>query len=97
MTALFLDTSAAAKLYVVERGTTWLTSLADPAGHNEIFIVRLTVVEIAGTLFRRVKGSMLCAEEASAAMSALRRDLERTFQVLEFDTVVSDLASQVRL
>ncbi|MDP2935437.1 MAG: type II toxin-antitoxin system VapC family toxin [Dehalococcoidia bacterium] len=91
-TAYFLDSSAAIKLYVVERGTTWITNLAAVAGRNEIFIVRLTVVEIAATLFRRVRGSKLSEEQAASAVSALYRDIEWTYQIVEFNPVLSDLA-----
>ncbi len=50
MVAYFLDSSAAVKLYVVEPGTAWLTKLVDPADSNEIFVVRITPVEIAAAL-----------------------------------------------
>lgn len=92
MTAYFLDSSAAVKFYVVEQGTTWITNLAAVAGRNEIFIVRLAVVEIAATLFSRVRGRKLSQDQAASAVSALRRDIGWTYQIVEFNPVLSDLA-----
>lgn len=92
MTAYFLDSSAAVKFYVVERGTRWITNLAALAARNKIFIVRLTMVEIAATLFRRVRGTSLSQDQAASAMSALRRDIEWTYQIVEFNPVLSDLS-----
>ncbi len=95
MAVYFLDSSAAAKLYVAERGTIWLANLAYPVGRNELLGVRLTAVEIAATLFRRVKGHVLSREQAASAVGALRRDLEWTYEIVEFSPAVSDLALAV--
>lgn len=92
MTVYFLDTSAAAKLYVVERGTDWLTSIADPLARNELIIGRLTVVEIAAALYRRAKAGLLSRAQTASAMASLRRDMELTYQVVEFDQAVSHAA-----
>jgi len=90
--AYFLDSSAAAKLYLAEQGSTWITALADPAQGYEIFVVRVTAVEIAAVLFRKVKGGVLSLEEAASSLAALRHDFERTYRVIDFTAAVSDVA-----
>ncbi len=66
--------------------------MADPASGHEIFVVRITAVEIAAALFRRAKGGSLDPTAASAAVAALERDLTQTFGVVEFTPAVSQLA-----
>jgi len=90
--AHFLDSSAAVKLYVAERGTPWLIALANPALGHEWFIVRLTVVEIAAALYRRVRTGTLTGAQAVSAVAALRRDLDGTYRVVEVSQVVAELA-----
>jgi predicted nucleic acid-binding protein len=95
LAAYYLDSSAAAKLYVSERGTTWLTGLTDPAAGHELFVVRITAVEVAAALFRRARAGALPPTAAANAVRTLRRDLQRTFRIVEFSLVVVDLAVDV--
>lgn len=72
MAAYFLDSSAAAKLYVLEPGSSWVTQLVVPAQQHELFVVRITAVEIAAAIFRRVKAGTLSTDDAIGAVAALR-------------------------
>lgn len=92
MAAYFLDSSAAVKLSVREVGTSWLLALVDPATGHELAIARVTPVEIAAALFRRVRGRSLPAAQAKQAMAALRRSVQGTFQTVELLPPVADLA-----
>jgi predicted nucleic acid-binding protein len=93
--AYFLDSSAAVKLYVAERGTAWLTSLVDPSQGHELFIARVTPVEIAAALYRRVATGTLAATDADAQVALLRLAASRTFVVLEMTPAVSELAIEM--
>ena len=95
MAAYFLDSSAVAKIYVAERGSNSLTGLVDPGQHHEIFVVALTLVEVAAVLFRKFRASALSSEEAAGSVRALREDFERTYRVVEFGPPVSDAALDV--
>lgn len=99
MPSYFLDASAAVKLYVSETGTDWLRSLRGPLylwsedeGNNELVIARITAVEVAAALYRRVHGGTLAAEEAEEARDELAQDLERTFRVIEIDEQILQTA-----
>jgi predicted nucleic acid-binding protein len=90
--AYFLDSSGAAKRYVVETGTGRVLTLCDPAHRHELFLVRITAIEIAAVLFRRVRAALLAAADAARASAALRSDLTRLYQVVEVTPSLLDQA-----
>ena len=92
MAAYLLDSSAAVKLYVAERGSGWLIALADPTLAHELFIIRITAVEIAAALYRRARTGALTIAQAATTMSALRRDVASTYRVIEVSPVLLDQA-----
>ena len=92
MPAYFVESSAAVKLYVRERGSRWLLSLTDPAQGNQFFLVRIAAVEITAALYRRVRGATLTTTQAANAVTTLRGDLSRIFEVVEVSAVLSDTA-----
>lgn len=47
MTAYFFDSSAAAKLYVFEKGSSWVTDLVDPTQRHELLTVRIVELNAA--------------------------------------------------
>ena len=92
MAAYLLDSSAAVKLYVAERGTPWLIHLASAAQGHELFIVRITAVEIVAALYRRVRAMALTSAQAVGAVAALRRDLTGSYRIIEVSPVLADQA-----
>lgn len=92
MAAYFLDSSAAAKLYVRESGTAWLISLTDPVPRNEFVIARTTIVEVGAAFFRRARVGTLALVDAASAAVELQRDVERTYRVVELSASLTDLA-----
>jgi hypothetical protein len=52
VTIYFLDSSALVKRYVPEVGTTWIQTLA-PDANNQLYIARITWVEVLSALARR--------------------------------------------
>jgi predicted nucleic acid-binding protein len=53
--AFFFDTSSVLKRYVAEVGTGWIRSLVDPAASNQIFLARITAVEVVAAITRRMR------------------------------------------
>jgi predicted nucleic acid-binding protein len=90
--AYFLDSSALVKLFVVEPGSAWLVNLVDPVNAHTLFVVGITVVEVAAALFRRVRAGTLDRQQAVNAMTDLRNDVSRTFQTVELSPVITDRA-----
>jgi uncharacterized protein len=93
--AYFLDSSAAVKRYVRERGTAWVTHLMDPAADHDLLLVRITAVEIAAALYRRVRAGTVAIADAARAVALLRRDLVQTYAVLEFTPTIAGSALEL--
>jgi hypothetical protein len=53
MTSYYLDSSALAKRYVTETGSTWVRGLSDVATDNVIISAEITRVEVAAALAAR--------------------------------------------
>lgn len=95
MGAYFLESGAAAKLYFLERGTRWVRDLTDPEYQHDLFVTRITQVEVAAALFRRERSGDLSAEDAARALASWREDLQRTFRVVELSPALADEAVRV--
>lgn len=83
MATCFTDSSALAKRYVVETGTSWLKALLDPSTGNVVVIARITAVEMIAALTRRERGGSLTSVDATKARSDFRLDLANEYQVTE--------------
>ena len=53
MASYFVDSSALVKRYVNETWSVWLRGLVSPAAGNDIYIARITTVEVIAALTRR--------------------------------------------
>ena len=72
MATYFLDSSALVKRYVQETGSSWAQAITDPtAGHN-IFIVRLTLVEITSAITRRGRGGTIPLGDVATILGQFR-------------------------
>jgi predicted nucleic acid-binding protein len=76
----FLDASALAKRYLVERGTDRIRQLFKR--NPTIAIARISEVEVASALVRRMNAGDLDLEDTEAHLAALSHDLE-LFEVVE--------------
>jgi len=91
MAVFFFDTSALAKLYVMETGTAWVRRLTDPAAQNRLYVARITLVELVSAITRRKKNGDLTQAMAGAALATLRSNFDSDYDVVE---VTSFLVSQ---
>ena len=64
LNALFLDTSAQVKRYVVEVGSAWVQAIAAQQSGQTIYTSMLTQPEIVSALQRRVREGRLEAPQA---------------------------------
>jgi hypothetical protein len=71
----FVETSALAKRYIAERGSTWLRALLDPGTGCSIYIVRVTAIEMMAAITRRERGGSLAPTDATTTRQAFRRNL----------------------
>ena len=56
MAVYFFDSSAIVKRYLIEAGTKWVISIADLAAGNEIYLARITFVEVISAITRKALG-----------------------------------------
>ena len=75
MAGHFVDSSALVKRYVNETGSVWLSGLVAPVAGNDIYIARITTVEVLAALTRRARGRTISAADASATCLLFRNDL----------------------
>lgn len=91
MATYFFDSSALAKRYVTEVGTVWVQTLTDPAARNDVYVARITLVELVSAIARRKRNGDLTPGAAAAALSDVRADFVSGYQVIE---VTSALVAQ---
>jgi len=82
MATFFFDSSALAKGYIKETGTTWVRALINAQPPNEIFISQVTGVEIIAAITRRLRMGHISATDAAQAISAFRNDFQSRYEVV---------------
>lgn len=88
MASYFFDSSALVKRYVNEAGTVWVTSLIDPAAGHEIFLARISGVEVLSAIKRRERVRTTSPQDAQMAISTFRSDFAVFFTVLEISALL---------
>ncbi|MGI8912797.1 MAG: type II toxin-antitoxin system VapC family toxin [Chloroflexota bacterium] len=88
MSTYFGDSSGVVKLYVTEIGSEWVDGLTDQAQGHQVVIARITLVEVAAALFRRVRGGTLSASDAARAIQELGHDLTSQFVIVDLTPTV---------
>src|ERR1700730_13375603 len=89
----FFDTSALAKRYVPEVGSSWVKGLVSS---DAFAISELVVVEMASILARRARVGSMTQKEAEETFAVFRLDLDQC-TVLDLDRFVVRHASELLL
>jgi uncharacterized protein len=84
----FFDSSALIKRYVNEAGTIWVTSLIDPAAGHEIFLARISGVEVLSAIKRRERIGTTSPQDAQTAILNFRNEFAVFFTVLEITALL---------
>jgi uncharacterized protein len=85
--AYFFDTSALVKRYVNETGSAWVDDLTDVAAGNDIYILRMTEIEVTSAVTRRRRGGTLSVTDAATVLAQFRQDLANEYHVVEVTPV----------
>jgi uncharacterized protein len=93
--AFFCDSSAIAKRYVAETGSAYVDNLADVNNGNIILLARITWVEVAAAIARRLKGGSLNITDAQNALALFQHDLTNNYFTVEITSVL--LSEAMRL
>ena len=83
MAAFIFDASAIVKRYVTEIGTGWVRTLTDPTDGHEIFLTRVTRVEVTAAVTRPGRGGLSTGTNATAIRSQFRYDATHQYNILE--------------
>ena len=83
MAAYFFDSSAIVKRYLSEVGSAWVTNIAALVAGNEVYLARITFVEVISAVTRKSRGSGLSATGATKAIADFRRDFANEYALIE--------------
>ena len=83
MFAFFFDSSALVKRYLSEQGSAWVQGVVNPVAGNEVFVVRITHVEVASALARRRKNGLIDSATADAILARVALDFLGGLAVIE--------------
>ncbi len=92
---LFLDTSALVKRHVNETGSAWVRSLTRLGAGHELYIARVTAVEVFAAITRRQRGGHLSPAQGRPIIGHFRRHLSQRYNVLELSPALFTKAMSV--
>ena len=79
----YMDSSCLVKRYINEIGSGWVISITNPVARNEIYIVRITGVEVVSAISRRKRDGTIISDDAAMVIATLKNDLLSEYQVIE--------------
>jgi hypothetical protein len=81
--AYFLDSSALVKRYAKEVGTSWVFSLVRPSAANQLYVARITAVELVSALTRRERTGRLTSSAVAKALNRFEREFANRYTTVE--------------
>jgi hypothetical protein len=88
----FVDSSTLVKRYVHESGSVWLSGLVTPTAGHDIYMARITTVEVIAALTRRARGGTIAAADASEACLLFRNDVLHDYEIIEMTATLLNRA-----
>lgn len=88
MVGFFFDSSAVVKRYVDETGSNFVDGLTDLKSGNLILLARITRVEVAAAIARRLKNGSISDADAQNAVAAFQHDLTNNYFTVEITPVL---------
>ena len=92
MAIYYMDSSSVVKRYANEVGSAWTIAITNPSARHEIYVARITGVEVVSALTRRSRGGAIEPVDAASAIAQLKSDLQNEYQVLEVTEALVDRA-----
>jgi uncharacterized protein len=92
VTSYFLDTSAIAKRYLIEAGSSWVTHLLQPESQTVVIVSDLASVEMASLLARRVRNGDLGADNATRLLGSFLLHADDEYLMVPLDGTVLEHA-----
>jgi uncharacterized protein len=94
MADYFFDTSALVKRHVIEVGSAWVRSLVRAKAAHDLYIARITAVEVTSAITRRQHGGHLSRAQAGAMLGHFRRHIAQRYHVIELTPALFDDAAR---
>lgn len=88
MAGFFFDSSAIVKRYVNETGSNFVEGLTDLKSGNLILLARITRVEVAAAIARRLKNKSITTADAQNALAIFQHDLTNNYYTVEITPVL---------
>lgn len=95
MGAYFLDTSALVKRSVREAGTAWVRDLTASNSPHDLYIARISIVEMVAAITRRERGGHLTTAQGAAIIGHFRKRASERYIVVELSPALLDDASRL--
>jgi uncharacterized protein len=92
MPVFFVDSSGVVKRYASETGSAWVTAVTNTKVGNEVFVARITAVEVVSALARRIRGGSITPVDGAAAVTQFKNDLKNEYQIIEITEALVDRA-----
>lgn len=95
MASYFFETSALAKRYIQESGSSWVSGVCEKTAGHLIFIADITEVELVSAILRRGKGGSLTLAEIGPTVKQFDADariLVESYALRGYDAVQLALA-----
>ena len=95
MATYFFDSSAIVKRYLHETGTSWISSVTDLASGNQVYLARITLVEVISAITRKARGIGLSAIGVAKAIADFRRDFAYEYTLVELTSLLVERAADL--
>ncbi len=83
MAIYFFDSSDLVKRYVVEKGSSWVQGITDPAVGHLILIARITHIEVVAAITKRVRNLDISAADGAVAIANFKTDFATQYNPIE--------------
>jgi predicted nucleic acid-binding protein len=95
LTHIFFDTSALAKRYIVETGSSWIRSWMLASKRHVIIVSAITNVEMTSLVMRREREKSVTPAERIRILNNFLRHLDERYQVIELNDNLFDEARRL--
>jgi uncharacterized protein len=95
VTRYFLDSSAVVKRYITETGSGWIQQLTAQSANNQLFLARITWVEVLSALSRRQREGFLDRPTLIQIKTVFQTHVDRQYEILEVDRPLTEAAGDL--
>ncbi len=95
MTRYFLDSSAIVKRYITESGSNWIQQLTAQSANHQLFLARITWVEVLSALSRRQREGFIDRPALIHIKDVFQIHVDRQYEILELSRPLTEAAGDL--